>query len=153
MWNKCKLWVIDSIISTTLFLLVPILLISTNLVSISVAPEAALIVLGYILYIFQCVFTHDMKRGYFALIDLWQNKTVTRAFFVQEMQPHRSRFSVSRRHPDQSFETYYILRCMNISMSPICLFSAKRLYVEVNRTYKVEYLPLSRIVVNLTLVE
>ena len=53
MWKECRLWIIDSLVSITLFLLVPILLSLTGLVTISVAPGAALIVLGYALYIFQ----------------------------------------------------------------------------------------------------
>ena len=63
MWKECRLWIIDSLVSITLFLLVPILLSLTGLVTISVAPGAALIVLGYALYIFQCVFSRAMKRG------------------------------------------------------------------------------------------
>lgn len=70
MWKECRLWIIDSLVSITLFLLVPILLSLTGLVTISVAPGAALIVLGYALYIFQCVFSRDMKRGIWALVDL-----------------------------------------------------------------------------------
>ena len=73
MWKECRLWIIDSLVSITLFLLVPILLSLTGLVTISVAPGAALIVLGYALYIFQCVFSRDMKRGIWALVDLMRN--------------------------------------------------------------------------------
>ena len=77
MWKECRLWIIDSLVSITLFLLVPILLSLTGLVTISVAPGAALIVLGYALYIFQCVFSRDMKRGIWALVDLMRNISVT----------------------------------------------------------------------------
>lgn len=86
MWKECRLWIIDSLVSITLFLLVPILLSLTGLVTISVAPGAALIVLGYALYIFQCVFSRDMKRGIWALVDLMRNISVTHTFTVQEIQ-------------------------------------------------------------------
>lgn len=92
MWKECRLWIIDSLVSITLFLLVPILLSLTGLVTISVAPGAALIVLGYALYIFQCVFSRDMKRGIWALVDLMRNISVTHTFTVQEIQSCHSHF-------------------------------------------------------------
>lgn len=113
MWKECRLWIIDSLVSITLFLLVPILLSLTGLVTISVAPGAALIVLGYALYIFQCVFSRDMKRGIWALVDLMRNISVTHTFTVQEIQSCHSHFSVSRRVSEQTFAKYFIIRCIN----------------------------------------
>ena len=145
MWKECRLWIIDSLVSITLFLLVPILLSLTGLVTISVAPGAALIVLGYALYIFQCVFSRDMKRGIWALVDLMRNISVTHTFTVQEIQSCHSHFSVSRRVSEQTFAKYFIIRCINDAEHVIDLVTVKQQPLIEHNSYRIKYYPFSNI--------
>lgn len=149
MWKECRLWIIDSLVSITLFLLVPILLSLTGLVTISVAPGAALIVLGYALYIFQCVFSRDMKRGIWALVDLMRNISVTHTFTVQEIQSCHSHFSVSRRVSEQTFAKYFIIRCINDAEHVIDLVTVKQQPFIEHNSYRIKYYPFSKIIVDI----
>lgn len=149
MWKECRLWIIDSLVSITLFLLVPILLSLTGLVTISVAPGAALIVLGYGLYIFQCVFSRDMKRGIWALVDLMRNISVTHTFTVQEIQSCHSHFSVSRRVSEQTFAKYFIIRCINDAEHVIDLVTVKQQPLIEHNSYRIKYYPFSKIIVDI----
>lgn len=149
MWKECRLWIIDSLVSITLFLLVPILLSLTGLVTISVAPGAALIVLGYALYIFQCVFSRDMKRGIWALVDLMRNISVTHTFTVQEIQSCHSHFSVSRRASEQTFAKYFIIRCINDAEHVIDLVTVKQQPLIEHNSYRIKYYPFSKIIVDI----
>ena len=149
MWKECRLWIIDSLVSITLFLLVPILLSLTGLVTISVAPGAALIVLGYALYIFQCVFSRDMKRGIWALVDLMRNISVTHTFTVQEIQSCHSHFSVSRRVSEQTFAKYFIIRCINDAEHVIDLVTVKQQPLIEHNSYRIKYYPFSKIIVDI----
>lgn len=148
-WKECRLWIIDSLVSITLFLLVPILLSLTGLVTISVAPGAALIVLGYALYIFQCVFSRDMKRGIWALVDLMRNISVTHTFTVQEIQSCHSHFSVSRRASEQTFAKYFIIRCINDAEHVIDLVTVKQQPLIEHNSYRIKYYPFSKIIVDI----
>lgn len=150
MWKLCRLWIVDAIISLFLFFFVPISLFATKDVSVSIMPDAILVVFGYVIYCFRCVFLQDQQRGVSAVFDLMRGATTECICTVQQIQANHSRFSVSRDSNKPTFRNYFEVCGVSSLNEAIVLVTSQQLHINVNSTYRITYLTKSKIILHIT---
>ncbi len=144
MWNKCKLWIYEAAVSLVLTVGVPAVFLWTGGLSLSVAPHAMLVMLGYAAYILNCVYARDMRRGLCAIADILKKRTRKERLTVQTVWAEHARYTARKG----VFPQYYVMRCLDQANQPVILVSGRNPDVEPNACCTVTYCPLSKVVLD-----